>query len=74
MFIHKKELLHPVVVTQPSANFAQFLLEQFGGATGELTAGLQYFVQSQHPTTRICATCCSTSPPRNSDTSKLSLT
>jgi manganese catalase len=48
MFIHKKELLHPVVVTQPSAQFAQFLLEQFGGATGELTAGLQYFVQSQH--------------------------
>ena len=48
MFIHKKELLHPVVVTQPSSQFAQFLLEQFGGATGELSAGLQYFVQAQH--------------------------
>ncbi|MGA8758412.1 MAG: manganese catalase family protein [Stellaceae bacterium] len=48
MYIHKKELLHPVVVTQPSASFAQFLLEQFGGATGELSAGLQYFVQAQH--------------------------
>ena len=48
MFIHKKELLHPVSVTEPSAHFAQFLLEQFGGATGELSAGLQYFVQSQH--------------------------
>lgn len=48
MYIHKKELLHPVVVTEPSPQFAQFLLEQFGGATGELSAGLQYFVQAQH--------------------------
>ncbi len=48
MFIHKKELLHPVNVTRPDAKFAQFLLEQFGGATGELTAALQYFTQAQH--------------------------
>ena len=48
MFIHRKELLHPVNVTQPDPAFAQFLLEQFGGATGELSAGLQYFVQAQH--------------------------
>jgi len=27
---------------------AQYLLEQFGGATGELTAALQYFTQAQH--------------------------
>ena len=48
MFIHKRELLHPVNVTKPDPHFAQFLLDQFGGATGELSAGLQYFVQAQH--------------------------
>ncbi len=48
MFIHKKELLHPVNVTEPDPVFAEFLLEQFGGATGELTASLQYFTQAQH--------------------------
>ena len=30
------------------ARFGTFLLEQFGGATGELTAALQYWVQSFH--------------------------
>ncbi len=48
MFIHKKELIHPVNVTQPDPMFAQFMLEQFGGATGELSASLQYFTQAQH--------------------------
>ena len=48
MFIHKKELIHPVNVTEPNPKFAQFLLEQFGGATGELSASLQYFTQAQH--------------------------
>jgi len=48
MFIHKKELLVPVTVDNPNPKFGQYLLEQFGGATGELTACLQYFVQSFH--------------------------
>ncbi|MDQ2840547.1 MAG: manganese catalase family protein [Acidobacteriota bacterium] len=48
MFIHKKELLVPVTVDAPNPKFGQYLLEQFGGATGELTACLQYFVQSFH--------------------------
>jgi len=48
MFIHKKELLRPVEVNKPDPKFGQFLLEQFGGATGELTAALQYWVQSFH--------------------------
>ncbi len=48
MFIHKKELLRPVEVQTPDPRFGQYLLEQFGGATGELTAALQYFVQSFH--------------------------
>ena len=48
MFIHKTELLVPVKVDTPNPRFGQYLLEQFGGATGELTACLQYFVQSFH--------------------------
>ena len=48
MFIHRKEPLHTVEVKSPDPVFAQKLLEQFGGATGELTACLQYFVQSFH--------------------------
>jgi Mn-containing catalase len=48
MFLHRKELLQPVKVDRPDPKFGQFLLEQFGGATGELTAALQYWVQSFH--------------------------
>jgi len=48
MFFHRKELMVPVEVRKPDPAFAQFLLQQFGGATGELTAGLQYWVQSFH--------------------------
>ncbi len=48
MFFHRKELMFPVKVGTPNARFGQFLLEQFGGATGELTASLQYWVQSFH--------------------------
>ncbi len=48
MFLHKKELLHEVRVDKPDPRFGQFLLEQFGGATGELSAALQYWVQSFH--------------------------
>ncbi|OYV36906.1 MAG: catalase [Acidocella sp. 20-61-6] len=50
MFYHRKELFRPVNVGTPDARFGQFLLEQFGGATGELTAALQYWVQSFHVT------------------------
>src|SRR5579885_2037159 len=48
MFLHKKELIQPVKVDKPDPRFGQYLLEQFGGATGELTAALQYWVQSFH--------------------------
>jgi Mn-containing catalase len=50
MFYHRKELFRPVNVGTPDPQFGQFLLEQFGGATGELTAALQYWVQSFHVT------------------------
>jgi Mn-containing catalase len=48
MFLHRKELIQPVTVGKPDARFGTYLLEQFGGATGELTAALQYWVQSFH--------------------------
>lgn len=48
MFFHQKALIGEVKVDEPNPRFAQLLLEQFGGATGELTAGLQYWVQSFH--------------------------
>lgn len=46
MFTHKKKPLFPVRVDNPDPKFAQKLLEQFGGRSGELTAMLEYFVQS----------------------------
>ncbi|WP_016949195.1 manganese catalase family protein [Anabaena sp. PCC 7108] len=48
MFFHKKEPIHAVKVDAADPRFAQLLLEQFGGATGELSAALQYWVQSFH--------------------------
>jgi Mn-containing catalase len=48
MFIHKSVLLHEVRVQTPDPVFAEKLLEQFGGATGELTAALTYLTQSFH--------------------------
>jgi Mn-containing catalase len=48
VFFHKKETIHVVNVDEANPKFAQLLLEQFGGATGELTAALQYWVQSFH--------------------------
>jgi Mn-containing catalase len=50
MFLHRKETIMPVNVGKPDARFGRYLLEQFGGATGELTAALQYWVQSFHIT------------------------
>jgi Mn-containing catalase len=48
VFLHRKETIMPVKVGTPDARFGQFLLDQFGGATGELTAALQYWTQSFH--------------------------
>lgn len=48
MFFHRKELISSVQCDAPDAAFGQKLLEQFGGATGELTAALTYWVQSFH--------------------------
>lgn len=48
MFIHKSILLHEVRVGTPDPVFAEKLLEQYGGAAGELTAALTYWTQSFH--------------------------
>jgi len=48
MFVHKSILLHEVKVGTPDPIFAEKLLEQYGGATGELTAALTYWTQSFH--------------------------
>ncbi|MBO8171757.1 MAG: manganese catalase family protein [Bacillaceae bacterium] len=46
MYIHQKQLLFPVQVRNQNPSYAAAVLEQFGGANGELKACLQYFVQS----------------------------
>jgi Mn-containing catalase len=46
MFHHVKELQFNARVSGPDPKFARLLLEQFGGANGELKAAMQYFVQA----------------------------
>jgi Mn-containing catalase len=46
MFAHRKKPLFPVKVGEVNPKFAQKLLEQFGGRSGEFTAMTEYFVQS----------------------------
>src|SRR6187551_3618136 len=46
MFYHVKDLQFNARVSKPDPAFATLLLEQFGGANGELTAALRYFGQS----------------------------
>jgi Mn-containing catalase len=45
MYHHIKELMYTVHVDQPDPKFGNMLLEQFGGANGELAAAMQYSVQ-----------------------------
>src|SRR5690349_13234580 len=46
MFYHVKELQFNARVSKPDPKFASLLLEQFGGANGELAAALRYFGQA----------------------------
>jgi Mn-containing catalase len=48
MFFHRKELMYDVKIQGADPRFGQMLLEQFGGATGELSAALTYWTQSFH--------------------------
>lgn len=45
MYHHIKQLMYDVHVGEPDVRFGTILLEQFGGANGELAAAMQYTVQ-----------------------------
>lgn len=45
MYHHIKKLMYTVNVGEPDPRFGNMLLEQFGGANGELAAALQYTIQ-----------------------------
>ncbi len=45
MYHHIKKLMYTVRVDRPDPSFGNMLLEQFGGANGELAAAMQYSVQ-----------------------------
>src|SRR6204780_6004342 len=45
MYHHIKKLMYTVNIGQPDPAFGNMLLEQFGGANGELAAAMQYSVQ-----------------------------
>ncbi len=45
MYHHIKKLMYTVNVARPDPAFGNMLLEQFGGANGELAAAMQYSVQ-----------------------------
>lgn len=45
MYHHVKKLMYTVNVGKPDPRFGNMLLEQFGGANGELAAAMQYSVQ-----------------------------
>lgn len=45
MYHHVKKLMYTVNVGTPDVRFGRMLLEQFGGANGELAAALQYSIQ-----------------------------
>jgi len=45
MYHHVKKLMYSVNVGTPDVAFGNMLLEQFGGANGELAAAMQYTIQ-----------------------------
>ncbi len=45
MYHHVKKLMYTVRVSEPDPRFGNMLLEQFGGANGELAAAMQYSIQ-----------------------------
>ena len=45
MYHHVKKLMYTVEIGQPDPKFGRMLLEQFGGANGELAAAMQYSIQ-----------------------------
>src|SRR5689334_7836267 len=48
MYHHVKKLMHTVKVGRPDPRFGRMVLEQFGGANGELAAAMQYTIQAMN--------------------------
>src|SRR6201996_7609289 len=48
MYHHIKKLMYMVEIGTPDPKFGNMLLEQFGGANGELAAAMQYSVQGMN--------------------------
>ena len=46
MFMHNKTLQYTVRVSEPNPVLASLIIEQFGGADGELAAAMRYFTQA----------------------------
>ena len=45
MYHHVKKLMYTVTIGEADPRFGKMLLEQFGGANGELAAAMQYSIQ-----------------------------
>jgi Mn-containing catalase len=54
MYHHIKKLMYTVHVKQPDPRFGNMLLEQFGGANGELAAAVQYSIQGINCEDMVC--------------------
>src|ERR1700726_5349866 len=54
MYHHIKKLMYTVHVNQPDPRFGNMLLEQFGGANGELAAAMQYSIQGINCGDMVC--------------------
>src|ERR1700759_4019687 len=54
MYHHVKKLMYTVHVNQPDPRFGNMLLEQFGGANGELAAAMQYSIQGINCEDMVC--------------------
>lgn len=54
MYHHVKKLMFTVRVGKPDPRFGNMLLEQFGGANGELAAAMQYSIQGLNCADAAC--------------------
>ena len=45
MFIYEKKLQYPVKIATPNPKLASFIISQYGGPDGELSASMRYLAQ-----------------------------
>ena len=57
MYHHVKQFMYTVRVDTPNPRFGKMLLEQFGGANGELAAAMQYSVRESTAMIRNAKIC-----------------